>query len=92
MDSTPNPNMKSTASIATKYAAINLVSRESDRLFAAYQEKQNEGFELQSKRNVDGSIDYWDQGPAQTCFDTARRYFNQYLTVRRTQQILEEQL
>jgi len=48
--------------------------------------------ELQSKRNVDGSIDYWDQDPAQTCFDTARRYFNQYLTVRRTQQILEEQL
>ena len=84
--------MKSTASIATKYAAISLVSRESDRLFAAYQEKQNEGFELQSKRAVDGSIDYWDQGPAQTCFDTARRYFNQYLTVRRTQQILEEQL
>jgi len=84
--------MKSTASIATKYAAINLVSRESDRLFAAYQEKQNEGIELQSKRAVDGSIDYWDQGPAQTCFDTARRYFNQYLTVRRTQQILEEQL
>jgi len=84
--------MKSTTSIATKYAAINLVSRESDRLFAAYQEKQNEGIELQSKRAVDGSIDYWDQGPAQTCFDTARRYFNQYLTVRRTQQILEEQL